>query len=202
LKSHFILTAIALVLIGIFLAVPAFTQEKKAVPNEQEKMALYAKYAQPGEHHKYLEPLIGSWDCTAKMYMDPSAPPQESKATCETKWVLGGRFVYDDVHGDMNGMPFEGMGFTGYDNLKEEYNSFWIDESATSFMISNGNIDPTHKIITMTGSWKDPAENMKVKKFKSIARIVSNDQHVYEMYETGPDGKEMKTFEITYNRKK
>ena len=109
-------------------------------------MAAYAKYATPGPQHKMLDPLVGSWDCTAQMWNDPSAAPTESKATCETKWVLGGRFTQDDVTGDMGGMPFHGMGINGYDNIKKEFVSFWIDEMSTSFMITTGQSDASGKV--------------------------------------------------------
>jgi hypothetical protein len=178
----------------------ANAEDKK--PTEEEIMAAYAKFSQPGEHHKMLEPLAGSWNCSSKMWMDPGAPPTESKAASESKWILGGRFLQEEVTGDMNGMPFHGMGITGYDNIKKEYVSFWIDEMATSFMLANGQMDEGAKNLTMMGTWKDPLANLAEKKFKTVLRITGSDQHVYEMYEFGPDGKQFKSFEITYTRAK
>jgi hypothetical protein len=187
---------------GIMVHQQAYSEETKKAPTQEEMMAVYMKYAQPGQYHKYLEPLVGSWNCTTKMWMDPSAPPQESKATGETKWILGGRFIQEDASGIMDSMPFHGMGITGYDNIKNEFVAFWIDEMGTSFMLTSGKCDSTGKVITMYGSWTDPMSNMAEKKFKSVMHIIDNDRHVSEMYDTGQDGKEFKTFEITYTRKK
>jgi hypothetical protein len=201
-KMRFRLLNLVAVVLGIIFIQTALAEETKKAPSQEEMMAAYAKYAQPGEFHKYLEPLVGNWDCTVKMWMDPSAPPQESKTTNEAKWILGGRFVQEDASGTMGDMPFHGMGITGYDNVKNEYVAFWIDEMGTSFTFTSGKCDSTGKVITMYGSYTDPMSNMAEKKFKTITRIVDSNQHFYEMYNIGPDGKEVKLFEMTYNRKK
>lgn len=178
-----------------------WAEEKKA-PSEEEMMAIYMKYAAPGEHHKMLEPLVGSWEAKTRWWTDPAAPPDTSSATAQAKWILGGRFVMDEAEGMMMGMPFHGMGITGYDNYKQQYINVWLDEMSTSFLHCTGAIDATGKVITMNGTYDDFATGQKNKTFKSITRIISNDKHVYEMYELKPDGKEFMNFEVTYTRKK
>jgi hypothetical protein len=200
LKRHGLMAVFSLFIIGAILIGSAMAEDKKMT--EQEMMAAYAKYMNPGPQHKLLEPLIGSWDCVSRMWMDPGAPPTESKATAEKKWILGGRFIQEDASGIMGGMPFQGMGITGYDLIEQKYNNVWLDVMATSMMITSGQMDATGKVLTMTGSYKDPMADMQEKKLKTILRIVSNDQHIYEMYDIQPNGKEVKIFDLTYTRKK
>jgi hypothetical protein len=197
-----LLLCLAILGFGIMIHQQAYSEDTTKAPTQDEIMAAYMKYAQPGEFHKYLEPLVGEWAVSIKMWMNAGAPPEESKGTTVSKWILGSRFVQEDASGSMGGMPFHGMGITGYDNVKNEYVSFWIDEMATSFMITSGKSDPTGKIITMSGSYADPMANMAQTKFKTITRIIDNNQHVYEMYNTGSDGKEFKSLELTYTRQK
>lgn len=184
-----------------FLAGRAFSDDKK-MSEQEAAMAEWMKYATPDEHHKALDPLVGSWDVKMNMWMDPSAPPQESKGTSETKWILGGRYLQEEMTSEMNGMPYHGFGLSGYDRVKKEYFSFWMDDMSTGIMTLFGQMDAGGKVLTMTGSYPDVTKNMQECKMRMVTKTVSNDQHLFEMYTSGDDGKEFKNMEATYTRKK
>jgi hypothetical protein len=196
-KSIFPLIALLLLLSSI----TAIAEEKKA-PSQDEMMAVYMKYATPGPDHKLLEPLIGSWNVNTRFWMDPSTPGDTSSGTSECKWILGGRFVSEEVAGTMSGMPFHGMGITGYDNYGQKFFNIWLDEMSTTYMICSGQADSTGNVITFTGTYEDYMTGQKAQPFRSVTRILSNDKHIYEMYFPGPDGKEFLSYEGTYIRKK
>lgn len=84
-------------------------------PEEIEKSWIAAMT--PGEPHKLLAERVGRWDITAKMRMDPSAPPSVGKGVTIQKMVLDGRYREDSTWTETNGMPFEGRGIVGYNNL-------------------------------------------------------------------------------------
>ena len=68
----------------------------------QAMMDMYKKVATPGEPHKQLASLAGSWATKTKSWVDPNKAPMESTGACEQKMLLGGRFLQDDgttVHG-------------------------------------------------------------------------------------------------------
>jgi hypothetical protein len=206
-KMRVLLSVVVLAAVSGMLISQTNSQESKPAPgtmtpSQEEMMATYMKYAQPGDHHKALEPMIGNWEAISRFWPDPSAPPETSLATCESHWILGGRFMQEDVSGVINGMPFHGIGITGYDNFKQQYNYVWMDEMATSLMLASGTADQTGKIITFKGTYDDPATGAKDQPFRAVTRIASNDQHTYEMYALGKDGKEFKTFDVGYTRKK
>ena len=204
-KARRVLIVSVILIIGALIAMQALAQEKKQTGQKQssqdEMMAMYMKYATPGEQHKALEPLVGSWDCVTRMWMDPKAPPTESKGTSETKWILGGRFVQEDVSGDMNGMPFHGMGISGYDLYKQKYNWIWMYEMSTMIMYSEGTADSSKKVITYAGTYNDYASG-QTKTYIAVLNIIDSNKHTFEMGDQGPDGKLSKNFEITYTRKK
>jgi hypothetical protein len=195
----------AVLVLGLLVSVAALAQEKKpAMPSEEERakmMEVWAKLATPGPNHKLLEPVVGSFNVRSVMWEYPGAQAQESTGSSEHVWVLGGRYVQQTFRGSFMGQPFEGIGYTGYDNYKKQFISTWMDTMGTSMLISKGTADATGKILTSTGEWDD-AMTGKKSTVREVVRIVDNDTHVMEMYMPGPDGKEYRNMEITYARKK
>jgi len=133
--------------------------------------------------------------------MVPGKPPEVTEGTAEMTMVLGGRFLEQHAKGSMMGQPFEGIGFTGYDNYKKRYVSTWMDSAGTTIMMMTGTWNEKKKSCTMTGMMDDPAFK-KVVKVTSVQKMIDDDHQVFEMYSPGPDGKPMKTLEIAYTRKK
>jgi hypothetical protein len=166
---------------------------------EKAMMEAWLKHATPGDAHQKLQPLVGQWTYTGKMWMDPSKPPTDMKGGCERKWILGNRFVEEHFTGEFFGTPFHGIGTIGYDNTLKQYVSSWVDNASTSITLSTGSIDATGNVITMTHECNCPIEHKPIKN-RDVIRIVSDDKHELEMYKTGPDGKEVKMMEFTLTR--
>lgn len=205
-KLRLILSALLLVAI----ASPALAQDKTAkpakpsapAPDMMEGMKKWVEAATPGAPHKALEPMIGEWELTTKMWMSgPGSPAMESKGTATARWILGGRYVQSETQGEMMGMPMTGIGITGYDNFKKKYTSFWIDNLGTAMFLSEGSADTAGKVFTFQGKMDEPMTGEKDKPVKHTHRMVSPDKHVFEMYDLslGPNAK---VVEITYTRKK
>jgi hypothetical protein len=170
-----------------------------------EMMKKMTEFATPGEAHKRLDPLVGKWQYSVRWWMGPDAAAQTSKGLCENRWLLGGRYLHQMVVGtpsDPDQPALQGFGVLGYDNLRKQYFGMWIDNMGTGIMLGYGTADPTGKVITMNGEASDPTTGETNRKWRSVTRIESDDQHVYEMYGPGPDGKEYKQLEITYTRMK
>jgi len=197
------------VMITFFLTVFSFLSleniyaiDEKIPPSEDPMMAKWRKDSSPGENHKYLEPLIGRWNHTVRYWKRIDSNPEESKGTNQNKWILGNRFLYEEIQGTFMGKPFEEIAIIGYDNLREEYNSVWIHNMRTGMMTSVGQYDLATKIFTEKGSYASPLSGEKNKTFRSLTKILDNDHYSYEMYALSPDGKEFKSMEILYERVK
>ncbi len=170
--------ALALI-IGFAVAQPALGQEQ----DEAAIMAAYEKAMTPSEAHTYLADLAGTWDMTVTMWMEPGADPIVSQATAKRKMVLGGRYLAEVVEGEgMMGMPFEGHGWTGYDNIGEEYKATWIDNMGTGILVSHGKWDDEVNGIVWRASFIDPVTGGKVK-VKSISQNEGPDKEIYRWYE-------------------
>jgi hypothetical protein len=173
-------------------------------------MEKWAKVAAPGENHKYLEPCVGKWDVTTRMWWGgPGTPPIVSHGTSESRWVLDKRFVLTedkaellmpDADGGMQKKPFTGMGLTGYDNYKNLYVGGWADNMGTQLLTMSGTRDPSGKVFTFYGQMDEPMLDMSDRMVKYVTRIINNDKHVFEMYDLAVS-EDYKVFEITYTRR-
>src|SRR5437764_12171672 len=86
------------------------------------------------------------------MWMKPVDKPQESTGSQENVWVLNGHFVKGDYQGMMNGQPFVGTGYWGYDMVRQEYQSLWLDGMGTGRMYAPATYDASKKTLSMTGT--------------------------------------------------
>ena len=181
----------------------ALAQDQKKQMSAEERAAMDAmmKAATHGEAHKKLAGMVGTWDATVKMYNAPGAPPQVSTGTSENKLVLGGRWVEENFTGNFMGMPFSGIGYTGYDNIKKQYVGTWMDSMSTSVMESSGTADADGKSFTFNSTMDDPVTGKSVTT-KSTMTVADENHHTMEMWMPAPDGKMFKMMEISYTRKK
>lgn len=178
--------------LSLAAAYPALAQEY----DETAIMAAYEKAMTPGEHHAKLAQLEGNWAMTVTVWMQPGAEPTVSTATSTSKMVMGGRYMLDTVEGTAMGMPFSGMGWTGYDNVDQQYESTWIDNLGTGIYTYHGQWDDEVNGIVMHGSYTDPVTGQKVES-KTVTRLEGPDKMVYSSYERRKGDKEArKTMEI------
>ena len=96
-------------------------------PQQQAAMAAMQQAGSPSEGHKVLALLAGTWNYTAQFWMSPEAAVETMAGTSTNSLIFGGRFLKQEIRGTMNDQPpFEGVGFTGYDNIRKEYQSVWL----------------------------------------------------------------------------
>ena len=165
----------------------------------QAMMEVYRKLAIPGDHHKLLARLEGSWTTKTRSWMGPDQPPMESIGTCEQKLLLGGRYLHQEYTGDMGGEPFTGINIMGYDNHTKKYVSVWFDSMSTGIYFFEGTASADGKTITQESSYDDPVKGPTV--WRSVTRIADDNTLLYEMYLTPKGGKEEKVMEMTVSRK-
>ncbi len=215
-NKHKYLKCFTVVAVSVAICLPSLAEDKKASkkdgqqPSESEMMAMMMELAKPGENHKLLAGGVGTWTYTVKMWMnpDPTAPPGESSGTAVTKKVLDGRYFISEHTGQMQipgpdgkmmDMEFKGISTEGYDNVKKKFVSSWIDNMGTGIMNSEGTYDPATKTFTYHAEY-EAMPGMKTK-IREVIKITDKDHHIFEFYEDR-GGKDVKTMEISYTRKR
>ncbi len=211
--------ATALIAASALIANQVASQEPGAPPSEagqppaeqmaqmMEAMKKWETLAAPAEQHKHLEPMVGTWDLTIKIWMGgPGTPAAESTGTSTIRWILGKRFLLEEMKAEMDMGPmgkhdFEGLGLSGYDNYKNMYVNSWADNMGTQLLTMRGTRHPTTGVFTAYGEMDEPMLDLQDRMVKYVTRVINEDQHVFEMYDL-PAGEDYRVMEITYTRRK
>jgi hypothetical protein len=168
--------------------------EKKPAPtlSDLEKM-----YSTPGEEHQRMAAREGKWMESITSWASIDAEPVTVEGTCVISMVMGGRYQESRHTADINGMPFEGLGYTGYDNITRKYSSIWMDNMSTGMMFTTGGPDPNTKALTLvlSGQMTDPRTSKPVA-VREVHTMPSDNEYKIEMFTVNADGKEFKSMEI------
>lgn len=170
-------------------------------PEMQDMMAAWEKSMTPGEQHARLaEHFEGTWDTKMRVWMEPGAEPMVSAGISTNTMILGGRQLKMEFSGTFMDLPFMGIGFTGYDNVRGVYTGTWTDNMSTGTMVSSGSYDPATATYTFKSEMPDPMHGGAMVPMRETIRIVDADHHVMEMFETR-DGAEARTMVLEYTRR-
>jgi hypothetical protein len=155
----------------------------------------------PGKEHAALKQLEGEWEAHGKFVMDPSQPPCEMTGTETAKVGYGGFWLTTEFRGTMLGNPIEGRWTMTYSPIKKKYVATWIDSMMPFLFTAEGELDATGKIYTFVADSFDPASGKLIKE-RWVMETKDADNHTMTFYSPEKDGKERKSGEIVYKRKK
>jgi hypothetical protein len=195
-------TLVSIVVSVAALSAPAFAQEGEVpqlTPEQQAEMEAYMKAGALGPQHQLMAEHVGTYDVAIKSWMDPAAPPMESKGVAIRTLHMGGRVMHEEFSSDMMGIPFTGLSRSGYDNVSGMWWSTWTDSMSTGIMVAEGECDENHSC-TFVGSYNDPVRGGSVTN-RYVAKWTSPDEQYFAMYGPGRDGTEVKMMEMLYTRR-
>jgi Protein of unknown function (DUF1579) len=167
----------------------------------QDDMKKWMDYMTPSDVHKMLAKWDGEWVEEIQIWMAPGTPPQAMQASCVNKMVLGGRYQESTTTGNFNGMPFEGVGTLGWDNIRKVMVNSWVDNMGTGMIYMEGKWNDATKTAELKGKSTDPMSGKSVD-IRQVFKIVDDNTQLVEQYSTAQDGKEFKSMEIKFTRKK
>ena len=195
-------TFVSVCIFAAALAAPVIAQEgemPQMTPEQQAEMEAYMKAGALGPQHELMAEHVGTYDVAITSWMDPAAPPMESKGVAIRTLHMGGRVLHEEFQGDMMGTPFTGLSRGGYDNVSGTYWSTWTDSMSTGIMVSEGECDE-EQTCTYIGTYNDPIKGGPVTN-RYVAKWTSPDEQYFAMYGPGPDGDEVKMMEMVYTRR-
>jgi hypothetical protein len=193
--------AVLALLVGVLCQVTR-ADEPKAPPSPEAFFKALAEAGKPGPEHKKLEPFVGHWTFTMKLWTDPSQAPAELKGTIERKWIMDGRFVQESARAECakTGKTFEGIGLLGYDAGQKKFTG--VKACSLSGTLSSGLIvcDASGTRFECVKEECCPLTGQKIKGRDEVV-IENNDRIVMNFYKTIND-REVKVGEIVSLRQK
>jgi hypothetical protein len=163
-------------------------------------MAAMAEAGTPGEHHRHLDLMLGTWEGTMKWTPAPGAPAMEFPGTATREWVLDGRYLREVVKSEgPEGMVFEGIGYTGYNNLDRRYETCWMDSMSTAMYPGHGTFNPQTRVFTFYSEMRDPATGRMVTSWGEMD-MSDPDRHVMKGWCYAEDGTVFQNAEGVFER--
>ncbi len=155
----------------------------------------------PGEHHKWLEQLIGTWTFESEMG-GPDMPPMKATGT-DTVRSLHGRWVVCELQSEMPGMgAMSAVLSLGYNSETGKYQGTWIDSVHDHMWVYVGTLDPTKKILTLETegpNMMDPTKGLT--KYRDVIEIKSPDHRTLTS-SANVDGKWVQFVTANYRKTK
>jgi hypothetical protein len=191
-------TAISLtVVLGIGLAVlpgRSRAEEPELPQNPKALLKALEEAGKPGPEHQKLQPFVGDWTLTVRLWTDPSQSPAEAKGTVQRRWIMGGRFVQETAKVECDGKSFEGMGLFGYDKAQKKFTAVKVCGLCGTISHGLATVNDSGTKFECTKEECCPITGQKTKGRDEIV-IENNDKIVVNVFKT-LDGKEVKVMEI------
>jgi hypothetical protein len=87
-----------------------------------------ARLALPGDKHRWLDPLVGQWKVEMKVWPAAGAAPiVSSDLRARREWILGGRYLREELSGNFAGSPSNRVALLGFNNLEERFELTTLD---------------------------------------------------------------------------
>ena len=148
------------ILIALSFAAPLAAQETGAAEMSAETKAMmeaFQKAGTPGEPHRQLASMAGSYDLTVKSWHTPGAEPMVDTGTATRRMMLGDRVMVEDVSSQMMGQAYAGQGLHGYDNVTGKYHHPVSKQAQTTRMTTRWT-DKGTEVFEMYGPGHDGKE--------------------------------------------
>lgn len=156
----------------------------------------------PGPGHEVLEAIVGTWEGKGSIWDSPDSEPIPIAATVERHWVLGGRFLREQIEiTTAGGETFEALGFIGFNNEAAQYELLNIDTGSTAMLLETGKYNPDTKKLMIRGSYRDPATGFAID--RRVEMDLSQQGRIVVVgYTTNEEGREYKSLESAVTRRK
>jgi hypothetical protein len=148
-----------------------------------------------GAEHRRLGELAGRWTVRQSLWL-PGQSPQVDTGTALFTAVLGGRHLQQNLR-IRSSVPFQGLGYMGYDNTTGRYYTSWIDINLTGMLVLHGDYDAAAKTYRFTGEMAGDG-GVRIPMREEL--LILDRQHMVARYYETRSGQEALVVELDYTR--
>ncbi|MBX3185861.1 MAG: DUF1579 domain-containing protein [Labilithrix sp.] len=143
---------------------------------------------EPKPPHQKLTALAGTWAGTTLTWLDPSAPPSESRVDASVETLLGGRWIRIAYASTVMEKPHAGEMTVGFHNDAKAHEMTWIDSfhTGTSIMLSTG-APRDDGAVSVLGSYAAGPQRWG---WRTVIHQPSSGELVIEAFNIAPSGEE------------
>jgi hypothetical protein len=194
---------VSLIVIALALGVSGLSAQEPSAdtPRDDEPFESWiTSLGEPGAGHRILDALVGTWEGTGRIWEAADSEPIPFSVRIERQWVLGGRFLREEVELRAEDGAYEMLGFIGYNNETAQYELFAIDSASTSMLLETGHYNPETRRLTTLGTYRDPATGFAID--RRVETDLSQDgKSAVVGFTTDEEGREYKSLEGTLTRR-
>jgi hypothetical protein len=198
-------TRIAAAVMAVFAlcSTPLAAQETPDSAVQAERMAKTMELMQPGEEHKLLEKMAGTWHMAITIWMEPGSDPLLQNGITKSRMILGGRFLLSEGTSGEGFMSGQNLGIMGFDRRFGHYTSVGYDTYGTYYVAATGTFDARTRTLTLSGEDYDPVmQHTQVYDF--VTRFISDNEYtsavIFKDEHHTKGGEPFKMVEITFTR--
>ncbi|MFB9990495.1 DUF1579 family protein [Deinococcus oregonensis] len=139
--------------------------------------------------HARLAPLVGTWRVTMRVWPAPGAQPLLSDDFTATRaWILGGRYLQENLQGTLAGNPSSRVMFLSYNNLEQRYELATMDSFEPGQMWYTSRTDGLPGRIELygtsaeAGSLPEPTGRLRNLRFELELTDARSVERIYAQY--------------------
>ncbi|MEM7205496.1 MAG: DUF1579 family protein [Planctomycetota bacterium] len=152
----------------------------------------------PGRQHLQLGNQTGHWAVNIAV-MRPGMPRQVTTASAVIRQILGGRFLWEQLNGQLGGKDYQARAISGFDPFQQTHFSIWMDNLSLIPHISSGDAKPGQMDLKgVRRDWEVP----NGKPYRTETRIGEQARTMVRRVYEEEDGRETLVMEMTYKRNK
>ncbi|GAB1596863.1 DUF1579 family protein [Lysobacter claricitrinus] len=143
-----------------------------------------------------LAELTGLWSVKQELWLQPG-PPQVDTGTAMFAMVLGGRQLQQDLRVGSR-VPFQALGYIGYDPATRRYISTWMDLNLTEVIVMRGSYDTGTRTYRLSGDMAAD-DGQRIPTREELQQL--DDGHFVVRYFETRRGKETLVVQLAYSRR-